>query len=86
MFTSIRDSLATAQTRLSSLRSPFRIIIVAALVIFATFLLYWVVDKILVFFVARSYVDEVSEVFDLNKNLATALVWVAFAAIIICTR
>ncbi len=48
--------------------------------------LVWLFDKILIFLVARSYVEEIADVFDLNKYLAIAIAWAVFAAIIILTR
>lgn len=47
--------------------------------ILAAAALVWLFDKLVVYLYARSYVDELSTQLDLNKNLATALVWIVFA-------
>ena len=38
----------------------------------------WLVDKLLIYLVARSYVDDVADVFDLNKHLAKAIALAVF--------
>jgi hypothetical protein len=47
----------------------------------ALFLIYWIFDKIFIYFVARSYVQEIADAFDLNKYLARAIVYATFVAI-----
>jgi hypothetical protein len=80
----IKNSLATARSRLSS--SPLRLLVLGIAFVFAILLFVWLADKILIYLFAKSYVDEIAEVFDLNKSLATALAWLVFAAIIILIR
>src|SRR6266403_4679579 len=41
--------------------------------------LIWLIDKVFIYFYARSYVEEIASTLGLNKHLATALVWVVFA-------
>ena len=86
MLSSMKDALATARSRFANLNSPLRLLVLAAVFVFASLFLVWLVDKIFVYLLARSYVDEIAEVFDLNKNLATAIAWLVFAAILILTR
>src|SRR5262249_45819681 len=72
--------------RLSNLSSPLRLVLIGAVFVVVALLLVWLVDKILLYLIARSYVDQIAEVFDLNKYLATAIAWLVFAAIIVLTR
>ena len=41
--------------------------------------LFWLFDKIVVYFLTRSYVDEVAQAIDINKYLANAIAWAVFA-------
>src|SRR5262249_40169003 len=82
----VKNALATARSRFADLSSPLRLLAVAAVFVFAILFLVWLVDKILVYLLARSYVDEIAEVLDLNKSLATAIAWLVFASLIILTR
>jgi hypothetical protein len=43
-------------------------------------------DKVFVFFLARTYVEEIAEVFDLNQHFATAISLIVFAAIVVLAR
>src|SRR5215813_8738284 len=86
MLISMKDALATARSRFANLNSPLRLLVLAAVFVFASLFLVSVVDKIFVYLLARSYVDEIAEVFDLNKSLATAIAWLVFAAMLILTR
>ncbi|MEZ2140781.1 hypothetical protein AAE026_00530 [Bradyrhizobium sp. DN5] len=62
--------------------NPLRSILAAAGCLLVLFVAAWVLDKIFVYFLARSYVQEVADVFDLNKHLANALVYVTFVALV----
>lgn len=62
--------------------NPFRTILVAAGCLLVLFVAAWVSDKIFVYFLARSYVQELADVFDLNKHLANAIVYVTFVALV----
>jgi hypothetical protein len=86
MFNSMKNALATARCRFANLSGPLRLTVAVLSFIVAIVFLIWIFDKILLFLIARSYVDEIAETFDLNKNLATAIAWLVFAAIIILTR
>src|SRR5207244_6920655 len=84
--TAIRQLIDSAHTRISNLNKPWRIIIASVAFIVGTIGLLWVCDKILIFFLARTYVDELTELFDLNKHLATAISWIVFATAVIFLR
>ncbi len=72
--------------RLSRLAKPLRFIgsIIIALILLAG--LFWILEKTIFYLFARSYVEEVAEQLDVNKYLATAVAWVAFAATILFAR
>lgn len=66
-----------------SLGTPFRYLAVAGIVALAGLLLFWVFDKIVVYYLARSYVDQVALVLNLNPHLASAISWIVFAALVV---
>lgn len=78
--------LGSWRERLSSLQSwqpkkfitPKTLLTILA-VLAAAAVLIWLFDKILIYLYAKSYVEEIAAVLGLNRNLATALVWVVFA-------
>src|SRR6516165_9458859 len=86
MLSSMRNALATARSRFANLNSPLRLLVLAAVFVFASLFLVWLVDKIFVYLLARSYVDEIAEVFALNNNLSTAFYWLLYASIHIFPR
>jgi TPR repeat protein len=86
MLSSMKNALATVRSRFANLTGPLRLTVTVSAFIAAFLFLLWIFDKIFLFLVARSYVDEIAEAFDLNRNLATAIAWLVFAAIIILTR
>ncbi len=51
--------------------------------ILAAIVALWIVDKVVFYYLARSYVEEVARVFDLNRHLANALVLVTFVVAIV---
>jgi TPR repeat protein len=69
--------------RFSKLGRPLRIfvaLIVAAVAVIPAFFLFWYLT---LYLLARSYVDELAQVFDLNNNVASAIVWATFAVTVI---
>jgi hypothetical protein len=69
--------------RFSKLGRPLRIfvaLIVAAVAVIPAFFLFWYLT---LYLLARSYVDELAQVFDLNNNVARAIVWATFAVAVI---
>jgi hypothetical protein len=78
--------LKSLADRFSKLSRPLRIfiaLIVAAAAVTLVFFLFWYVT---VYLLARSYVDELAQVFDLNNHVAKAIVWATFAAAVIFLR
>src|SRR5262245_52147237 len=75
--------LQSLADRFSKLGRPLRIfvaLIVAAVAVIPAFFLFWYLT---LYLLARSYVDELAQVFDLNNNVARAIVWATFAVAVI---
>ena len=62
-------------------KSPVRLILTALGAVLVLFVVYWIFDKLFLYFIARSYVDEIADVFNLNKYLADAIVYLTFVAL-----
>jgi len=75
----IRDAIAGL---FSFKTNPWRSLVVLGVCLVALFIAVWIFDKIFVYFLARSYVQQVADVFDLNKHLAQAIVYLTFVAIV----
>jgi hypothetical protein len=79
MPTSIRELLSGTWGRLSRLSNPLRFLALAAIFVLLIAILFWLFDKIIFYFLTRSYVEEVAVALDINRYLANAIAWVAFA-------
>jgi hypothetical protein len=53
-------------------------LIIAICTILVMYLFFWIVDKIFVYVLARSYVSEIADVFNLNTHLAAAASFAVF--------
>src|SRR5687768_11916097 len=62
--------------------NPWRTVLAIAGGLVVLALVAWIFDKVFVYFLARSYVEEIATVFDLNKHLANAIVYLTFVAIV----
>jgi hypothetical protein len=79
----ISPHLQSLADRFSKLGRPLRILIgliIAAVIVILAFFLF---GYLAVYLLARSYVDQLAQVFDLNNYLARAIVWATFAAAVI---
>jgi hypothetical protein len=79
MFETLRNRFALPQGWQPKQFFKPKVILSFAGLILAAVALIWLFDKILIYFYARSYVEELAATLALNKHLATALVWVVFA-------
>jgi hypothetical protein len=70
----------------SGLARPARVAIALVAAILVSALLLWLIDKFFLYYLARSYVDEVAQVLDLNPHLANALVLATFVATVFFAR
>src|SRR5580704_10292025 len=71
---SLRNFAERARASLTNSGSAGRLLLIAVVGIVGAFALLWVVDKIVSYYFARSYVEEIADAFDLNKHLTDALV------------
>jgi hypothetical protein len=67
-----------ARGAFSGLGKPARLVVAAAAGLLILAVLFWVVDNVTLFLLAKSYVGEVAGVFDLNDHLRTALLLATF--------
>ena len=79
----LRCAKVCNEAKLNFRAKPWRSLLVVVGFFFAIFLVYWIFEKIFIYLVARSYVQEIADVFDLNKYLANAFVYLTFVAIAI---
>ena len=82
----IRRFLSFAGRSTSRLGFPAQVLFTVVAAILAAAILLWIVDKIVFYYLARSYVDEVADVFDLNVHLANALVLLTFLCAVFFAR
>lgn len=64
---------------------PVLWVVVAGAVLFFFVVAYWILDKLLAYRFASSYVSKIAEAFDINRHLAEAITLVVAVAIAICT-
>jgi hypothetical protein len=68
------------------LGGPARLFLMIVAVVFGAAILLWIVDKFVFYYLARSYIDEVADVLDLNPHLANALVLLTFVIAVFFAR
>ena len=73
-----RQTFASVFGSLTALSGSTRLIVWAVGTIVGAIILLWLVDKIVLYFIARSYVDAIAIAYDLNPHLADALVLLTF--------
>jgi TPR repeat protein len=83
---SLRNFAERARASLTNSGSAGRLLLIAVAGIAGAFALLWVVDKIVSYYFARSYVEEIADAFDLNKHLTDALVLLTFFAGVLLAR
>ena len=67
---------------LSGLSRPLRLAFLAGAVVVLAIVLFWLFNEIFYYLLAKSYVDELSQAYNLNKGFTKALVWASFAAVV----
>lgn len=75
-FLSLREKIFA---RLAALGAAGRIVLLLGLLIVATVLVFWVFNQVFFYLAAKTYVDEISQAYNLNRGFTNALVWAAFA-------
>ena len=79
----LSDFQKAVADRLSKLRSPVRIVVLAVVIIAAAALLLWIFNQTFYYLLAKNYADELSQAYNLNKGFSRALIWVSFAAVVL---
>jgi hypothetical protein len=85
-YNQIREFVTKAGRSISSLGFTARVLIILVAAILGAVISLWVIDKVVFYYLARSYVDQVANVFDLNDHLANALVLLTFIGAIFFAR
>lgn len=82
MSSAFSDLKQKLQSGLSGLSGTIRVAILAGAVIVLGIILFWLFNEVFYFLLAKSYVDELSQAYNLNKGFTKALVWASFAAVV----
>ena len=75
---SLRHPYSGLRTSLASLSGSARIILWSVGAVIGAFVLLWLVDEIVLYYVAKSYVDAIADAFDWNPHLADVFVLLTF--------
>lgn len=78
----IRKLVEATSQSLSKLGITTRVVVTVVAAILAAYASLWIVDKLVFYYLSRTYVDQVASVLDLNAHLANALVLLTFAVAI----
>jgi hypothetical protein len=76
----LRSSVGQSLGRLR-LTGRIAVILLACLVVGG--LIFWLCNELVYFFIARSYTQELADVYDLNRGFTRAVLWASFAAIVV---
>src|SRR5690349_15409632 len=74
----MRSFLNSAFRRAQNLSRPVRILLTLGAGVVVVGLIFWILDKVILYSLTRSYVDSISSAFALNKHMADAILWVTF--------
>jgi hypothetical protein len=80
MFAIVQKYLAGLKDRWSTVGPAVHLITAAFIILISALIALWLVDKLFIYLLARSYVDDIANVFDLNKHLAKAIALAVFVA------
>jgi hypothetical protein len=80
LIANLRNSTAQKLGQLS-VAARIAIIIVACFIVGG--LVFWLCNELIYFYLARSYVEELADVYDLNRGITRAILWASFAAIVV---
>lgn len=69
--------------RFSGLGASIRFLLIVGIVVAGAIALFWLFNQIFYYFLAKSYVDELSRAFNINKGFTKALLWASFAALVL---
>ena len=80
MFPAVQKFLSGLKDRWSTVGPAVQLVIAASIILVSALMALWLVDKLFIYLLARSYVEDVADVFDLNKHLARAIALAVFVA------
>ncbi|MBR1145209.1 tetratricopeptide repeat protein [Bradyrhizobium sp. AUGA SZCCT0431] len=80
VFSDLRSKIGS---RLSGFSGPARLAIIAISVVIVAIVLLWLFNQLFYYLLAKSYAEELSQAYNLNKGFTKALVWASFAAIVL---
>ena len=66
----LRTNVAAQLSRLSN---PIRLVIVFASIVVGTLVLFWIFNELFYYMVAKSYADELSQAYNINKGFTSRL-------------
>ncbi len=74
-------SAGSAEKLGAASKSPLKLLVALLALLIVLLAIYWILDKLFIYFLARSYVEQIAEALDLNKHLADAFVYLTFVAL-----
>jgi hypothetical protein len=83
MITILPNFRAKIGNRLSGLSSPVRVALLAVGLILGAAVLFWLFNQMFYYILAKSYSDELSKAYNLNRGFTKALVWASFGAVVL---
>jgi hypothetical protein len=78
MFNGLQNNFNRVKDQWSSRGTTVQLIIVSCVLVVFALLFLWIINKIFIYVVARSYIDNIADVFNLDANLAKAIALVTF--------
>lgn len=75
----VRSTLAR---QFGALGTPFRIIVGIFVCLVIGIALFWLCNEIIYYYLAKSYVDELADSYNLNRGFTNGLLWASFAAVV----
>jgi hypothetical protein len=80
------SDVQSARQRITGALGKFSPTVRTLFIVFSVLLLgailFWIFNQAIYYFLARSYVEQIANAFDLDQHLADALVWLSFAAVV----
>lgn len=79
----IEKARSVASQTLGRLNVAAKIAIVLLACLLVGGLLFWLCNELVYYYVARTYVEELADAYDLNAGITRAILWASFAAIVV---
>ncbi len=78
----INQRFSKLKNRWKAFSPLVQLLIAACILLIPAAAALWLIDRVFLYFVARSYVDEIAEAFDLNKHIARAIALLVFVILV----